>query len=111
MDEKLGVWCPGILTARRSPPSGGLEIEMVAGHKIINQYRESGMEAFTDRSRRPYRQANRLPFQVEKRILQFEREWPDLGSPQDPGTAEPQIPSLHPPAKSAGPRFWPATAW
>ncbi len=28
-------------------------ISRVTGHKIIDRYRESGLEAFTDRSRRP----------------------------------------------------------
>ena len=31
-------------------------ISRVTGHKIIDRYRESGLEAFADRSRRPYRQ-------------------------------------------------------
>ena len=39
-------------------------ISRVTGHKIIDRYKDSGLEAFTDRSRRPFRQANRLPFQV-----------------------------------------------
>ena len=38
----------------------------VTSHKIIERYKESGLEAFTDRSRRLFRQANRLPFQVEQ---------------------------------------------
>jgi Helix-turn-helix domain len=54
-------------------------ISRVTGHKIIDRYRESGLEAFTDRSRRPYRQANQLPFQVEKLILQLKQEWPNWG--------------------------------
>ena len=55
-------------------------ISRVTGHKIIDRYRDSGMEAFTDRSRRPYRQGNRLPFQVEKRILQIKQEFPNWGA-------------------------------
>ena len=37
-------------------------ISRVTGHKIVDRYKESGMKAFTDRSRKPFRQANRLPF-------------------------------------------------
>jgi putative transposase len=36
----------------------------------------------TDRSRRPYRQANRLPFQVENLILQLKKEHPTWGAPK-----------------------------
>ncbi len=57
-------------------------ISRVTGHKIIDRYRDSGLEAFTDRSRRPYRQANQLPFQVEKLILQIKQEWPNWGAPK-----------------------------
>ncbi len=36
-------------------------ISRKTGYKIYDRYKGSGVEAFTDRSRRPYRQANRLP--------------------------------------------------
>jgi biotin operon repressor len=51
-------------------------ISRVTGHKIIDRYKECGVEAFTDRSRRPYRIANQLPFQVEALIVQLKKEWP-----------------------------------
>jgi two-component system NarL family sensor kinase len=35
------------------------------GYKIFDRYQECGVEGLTDRSRRPYRSANKLPFQVE----------------------------------------------
>ena len=76
-------------------------ISRVTGHKIIDRYRDCGMEAFTERSRRPYHQANRLPFQMEKLILQIKREWPNWGAPKIRERLIKQIPSLHhPPAKS-----------
>ena len=40
------------------------------------------MGGLTDRSRRPYRQANRLPFQVEKLIVQLKKEHPTWGAPK-----------------------------
>ena len=40
------------------------------------------MEGLTDRSRRPYRQANQLPLQVEKLIVQLKREQPSWGAPK-----------------------------
>ncbi len=59
------------------------------------------MEAFTERSRPSYHQANRLPFQIEKLILQLKRERPNWGAPKIRERLIKQIPSLHhPPAKS-----------
>jgi hypothetical protein len=40
------------------------------------------LEGLTDRSRRPYRQANRLPFQIEALIVQLKREHPSWGAPK-----------------------------
>jgi putative transposase len=75
-------------------------ISRVTGHKIIDRYRESGLEAFTDRSRRPYRQANQLPFQVEKLILQIKQEWPNWGAPKIRERLIRRFPAIRPPAKS-----------
>jgi putative transposase len=57
-------------------------ISRVTGHKIIDRYKDSGLEAFTDRSRRPFRQANRLPFQVEQLIVNLKKEFPTWGAPK-----------------------------
>ena len=35
------------------------------GYKVFDRYKEHGMEALTDRSRRPVRYANQLPGQIE----------------------------------------------
>ena len=40
-------------------------ISRKTGYKIFDRYQECGMQGLTDRSRRPYRYANQLPFQVE----------------------------------------------
>src|SRR5258707_626148 len=44
------------------------------GYKIFDRYQECGIQGLTDRSRRPYRYAHRLPFQVENFILNVKRE-------------------------------------
>jgi predicted nucleic acid-binding protein len=58
------------------------DISRKTGHKIFNRYKDCGLEGLTDRSRRPYRQANRLPFQVENLIVQLKKEHPTWGAPR-----------------------------
>ena len=41
-------------------------ISRKTGYKIWNRYKDCGLDALTDRSRRPYRQANQLPMQIEQ---------------------------------------------
>jgi len=50
------------------------------GYKIFDRYKEYGLEALTDRSRRPWRYANQLPQQVEAAILNLKREKPYWGA-------------------------------
>ena len=50
------------------------EISRKTGYKIFDRYQECGIQGVTDRSRRPYRYANQLPFQVENYILNVKRE-------------------------------------
>jgi putative transposase len=57
-------------------------ISRKTGYKIFDRYKDCGLQAFTDRSRRPYRQANRLPAPVEARIIRLKREYPGWGAPK-----------------------------
>ena len=50
------------------------------GYKIFTRYKEHGLEALTDRSRRPVRYANQLPPQVESLIVSLKREKPHWGA-------------------------------
>lgn len=52
------------------------------GYKIFSRYRRCGLEGLADRSRRPYRQANRLAFQIENLILRYKQEHPSWGGPK-----------------------------
>ena len=58
------------------------DISRKTGYKIFSRYKDCGLEGLTDRSRRPYRQANRLAFQLEKLIIQIKREHPTWGAPK-----------------------------
>ena len=55
-------------------------ISRKTGYKIFDRYKEHGLEALTDRSRRPVRYANQLPHQVESLILSLKREKPHWGA-------------------------------
>ena len=55
-------------------------ISRKTGYKIFNRYKELGLEALSDRSRRPVRYANQLPVQVERLIVACKREKPHWGA-------------------------------
>ena len=75
-------------------------ISRKTGYKIFNRYKDCGLEGLQDQSRRPYRQANRLPFQVERTILQIKREKPSWGAPKIRERLLRQYPAIKAPAKS-----------
>jgi transposase InsO family protein len=55
-------------------------ISRKTGYKIFNRYRDDGLEALTDRSRRPVRYANQLPGPVEAMIVRCKQEKPHWGA-------------------------------
>jgi transposase InsO family protein len=55
-------------------------ISRKTGYKIFNRYKEDGLEALCDRSRRPVRHANQLPDQVERLIVSLKRDKPHWGA-------------------------------
>jgi len=55
-------------------------ISRKTGYKIFNRYKEHGLAALSDRSRRPVRYANQLPAQVESLIVTLKREKPHWGA-------------------------------
>src|SRR6266853_4951196 len=50
------------------------------GYKIFDRYKEHGLAALSDRSRRPVRYANQLPQQVERLIVRLKGEKPHWGA-------------------------------
>ena len=75
-------------------------ISRKTGYKIYNRYKECGIEGLSDRSRRPYRHANQLPFQVERSIIQLKKEFPNFGAPKIREKLMRQFELKHIPAKS-----------
>jgi transposase len=50
------------------------------GYKIFDRYKQHGFEALSDRSRRPVRNANQLPQQLESLIVRLKGEKPHWGA-------------------------------
>ena len=75
-------------------------ISRVTGYKIYNRYKECGLDALYDRSRAPYRQANQLPFQVERTILGIKKEYPSWGAPKIRDKLIREYPMIKSPAMS-----------
>jgi transposase InsO family protein len=55
-------------------------ISRKTGYKIFTRYKEHGLEARSDRSRRPVRYANQLPPQLESLIVRLKRDKPHWGA-------------------------------
>jgi homeodomain-containing protein/integrase-like protein len=64
------------------------------------KYRELGLQGLLDRSRRPYRHANRLPFQVESTIVTLRQERPTWGAVKIREKLIRDFPMVPTPAKS-----------
>ena len=55
-------------------------ISRKTGYKIFARYKDQGVEALCDRSRRPVRYANQLPPQIENQIVSLKQEKPHWGA-------------------------------
>src|SRR6266705_2903659 len=86
--EKMAVLCRQFGISRKT------------GYKILTRYNEIGLEGLTDRSRRPYRHANQLPFQIETRIVRLKQDKPSWGAPKIREKLARLYPDVHTPAIS-----------
>jgi len=82
MDERLRFVARLLEGEKMAPLCAEFGISRKTGYKIYDRYNDCGVQAFTDRSRRPYRQANRLPPQLEAVIVRLKREYPGWGAPK-----------------------------
>jgi putative transposase len=82
MDERLRFVARLLEGEKMAPLCAEFGIARKTGYKIFDRYKDCGLEAFTDRSRRPYRQANRLPAPIEATIVRLKREYPGWGAPK-----------------------------
>jgi putative transposase len=75
-------------------------ISRKTGYKIWNRFQTTGLEALTDRNRRPYRYANQLPMQIEKSIVHLKEEKPSWGARKILELLIRRYPDIKPPARS-----------
>src|ERR1035438_1158300 len=80
MDEKLQFVARRLAGEAMADLCREFGISRKTGYKIFDRYQECGVQGLTDRSRRPYRYANQLPFQVENYILNVKREHASWGA-------------------------------
>jgi helix-turn-helix protein len=69
MDERLRFVARLLEGEKMAPLCAEFGISRKTGYKIFERYKTCGQDALTDRSRRPYRQANRLPAPIEATIV------------------------------------------
>src|SRR6186713_1807452 len=82
MDERLRFVARLLEGEKMAPLCAEFGISRKTGYKIFDRYKDCGIGAFSDRSRRPQRQANRLPPQLEAVIVHLKREYPGWGAPK-----------------------------
>ena len=76
MDERLRFIARLLEGEKMAPLCREFGISRVTGYKVYDRYKTCGLDALNDRSRRPYRHANKLPYQVERTILGIKKEHP-----------------------------------
>lgn len=80
MDERLRFVARLLEGEGMSEVCRDFGISRKTGYKIFNRYKEDGIDALTDRSRRPVRYANQLPAVVEAMIVRCKKEKPHWGA-------------------------------
>ena len=91
MDERLKFVARLLEGEKMSLVCREFGISRVTGYKIFNRYKTCGLDGLNDRSRRPYRHANRLPFQIERTIFAAQTRVSELGRSQDPREVNPGL--------------------
>jgi transposase InsO family protein len=80
MDERLRFVAKLLDGESMSDVCRQFGISRKTGYKIFTRYKDHGVEALSDRSRRPVRYANQLPSQIENLIVALKREKPHWGA-------------------------------
>jgi putative transposase len=100
MDERLRFVARLLEGEKMAPLCAEFGISRKTGYKIYERYQEIGVRGLTDRSRRPFRQANQLPMAVEKAIVRLKKDYPSWGAPKIRERLKQRWPEMHCPAIS-----------
>jgi len=73
MDERLRFVARLLDGDKMAAVCREFSISRKTGYKIFNRYKDIGIQGLEDKARRPYRHANKLPFQIEKAIVKIKR--------------------------------------
>ena len=84
MDERLRFVARLLEGESMSEVCREFGISRKTGYTIFTRYRDQGVEALCDRSRRPVRYANQLAPQIESQIVKLKREKPHWGARKTP---------------------------
>lgn len=100
MDERMRFVARILDGEKMSAVCREFGVSRKTGYKIYNRYKENGLEALKDQSRRPGRFGNKLPEQMEKYILFLKHEKPSWGAPKLRERFIRKLPDIKPPAIS-----------
>lgn len=100
VDEKVKFVARRLAGERMSDLCEEFGISRKTGHKIWNNYREHGLNALRERTRRPYRFANQIPDVLEQYILRVKKEHPSWGAPKIREKVVQRYPDVKHPARS-----------
>ena len=82
MDERLRFVARLLEGEKMAVLCREFDISRKTGYKLFHRYKDCGLQGLTDRSRRPYRHANKLPLAIETLIVRLKRERPSWGAPK-----------------------------
>ena len=80
MDERLQFVARRLAGEQMADRCREFGISRKTGYKIFDRYKEHGLEALSDRSRRPVRYANQLPEPIERMIVRLKKDKPHWGA-------------------------------
>src|ERR671921_375179 len=100
MDERLRFVARLLEGEKMAPLCAEFGISRKTGYKVFDRYKDCGVQAFSDRSHRAHRQANRLPAPMEATIVRLKREYPGWGAPKIREKLRQQFTGPHLPAIS-----------
>ncbi len=100
MEERLRFVARLLDGEKMAPLCREFGISRKTGYKLFNRYKNEGLAGLEDQNKRPYRHANKLPFQIERAILKVKKEHKSWGAPKIREKRVRLYPMIRPPAKS-----------